>query len=261
MPRPSSNTSSHLQFLSAPRLSEQDAIDAVDQAYFSAMIKLRDIAQDGNTLQNEAMCAFGILEVACSHLRLTDTQLASRPPSDKSVTTALNLLVHLVGGKNLTIRQDVWRLLTADDLLAVLRRSHQCVPALLGVLKLISQLSSGATNHDEFAHEVKTEFVKSGVLAAFMDLISIHDGDKTEFEYPLTVVRSTCKIILMYGPDYLQHDPNAAIVYPRLHRALWIIGTSVSPVIQQTSVKLSRTLTSYASAPRASCRRETFSRS
>lgn len=223
--RPTSNTSSQLQFLSAPRLSEQDAIDTVDSAYFSAMIKLRDIAHDGNVFQNEAMCAFGTLEVACSHLRLTDPQLASRPPSEKSMTAALNLLVHLVGGKDLAIRQDVWSLLTADDLLAVLRQSHQCVPALLGVLKLISQLSSGATNHDEFAHEVKTEFVKGGVLAAFMDLISIHDGDNTEFEYPLTVVRSACKIILVYGHDYLQHDPNAALTYPRLHRALWIIGT------------------------------------
>ena len=224
--RPSSNTSSQLQFLSAPRLTEEEAFAAVDQAYFSAFIKLRDIASEEKRLPNEIMCAFGILEVACSHLRLADSRLAGRPPSDKNITAALSLLVNLA--KSFQMRQDIWSLLSAADLVAVIQQAHDCVPSLMGILKLISLLSSSASKDEaevQLAHEVKTEMVKSGVLAEFMDLVAIHDGDNnTEFEFPLTVVRSTCKCILMYGHNYLRQDPNAAASYPRLNRTLWIIG-------------------------------------
>jgi hypothetical protein len=44
--RPTSNSSSHLNFLAAPRVGDKEAIDAVDEAFFGAIIKLRDIAQN-----------------------------------------------------------------------------------------------------------------------------------------------------------------------------------------------------------------------
>ena len=44
--RPTSNTSSLLSFLAAPRVSDEEAISAVDEAFFGAIIKLRDIAQN-----------------------------------------------------------------------------------------------------------------------------------------------------------------------------------------------------------------------
>ncbi len=43
--RPTSTSSSQLNFLAAPRVCDEEAIAAVDEAFFGAIIKLRDIAQ------------------------------------------------------------------------------------------------------------------------------------------------------------------------------------------------------------------------
>ena len=58
--RPTSNSSSQLHFLAAPCEGDEEAMAAVDEAFFGAIIKLRDIAQNVIFVCNNVICCYHI---------------------------------------------------------------------------------------------------------------------------------------------------------------------------------------------------------
>ena len=229
-----------LLILAEPCVKTEDAVDIVDQVFLGALTKLRDIAElcapDNQQCQRSAapelMCALGTLQIACSHLRVTNPQHMAHPVAGRSLTVSINLLRNIVE-QNPDMKIEVWSLLSASDVVSVINHSHKSIPTLLSALNLVHLLSS-ATSHEghglELAHEVRANLVQSGILRAFLDLISIHDGDKdTDFEFPLSVIRITTDCLLLFGHRHFVHDPEHILTYPRLNRTLWIIVERLRP--------------------------------
>ena len=229
-----------LLILAEPCVKTEDAVAIVDQVFLSALTKLRDIAelsapdnqQRKRSAAPELMCALGTLQIACSHLRVTDPQHTAYPVAGRNQTVSINLLRNIVE-QNPDMKIEVWSLLSASDIVSVINHSHKSIPTLLSALNLVHLLSSG-TSHEgqdwELANEVRANLVQSGILRAFLDLISIHDGNKdTDFEFPLSVIRITTDCLLLFGHRHFVHDPEHVLTYPRLNRTLWIIVERLRP--------------------------------
>ena len=223
-----------LLILAEPCVKTEDAVAIVDQVFLSALTKLRDIAelsapdnqQRKRSAAPELMCALGTLQIACSHLRVTDPQHTAYPVAGRNLTVSINLLRNIVE-QNPDMKIEVWSMLSASDIVSVINHSHKSILTLLSALNLVHLLSSG-TSHEgqdwEMANEVRANLVQSGILRAFLDLISIHDGNKdTDFEFPLSVIRITTDCLLLFGHRHFVHDPEHVLTYPRLNRTLWII--------------------------------------